>query len=96
MRSFGGAAVADLEADEAGNRHILAELGDFGLDELLDGQAVFLDERLIVKADLFVELGHTAFNDLFGDLFGLAFGDDTRLLDFFFLFQNFEIPFGNP
>ncbi len=41
-------AVADLEADKARYRDILAELGDLGLDHIRDRRGVFLDERLLV------------------------------------------------
>ncbi len=49
----------------------------------------FLDERLLEQADLFVELGHAAFDDLVDHLLGLAFGEGARLLDFLFLLEHF-------
>ena len=69
MRGFRliGNSVSDLEAGEAGNRDVFAELGDFGLDELIDGHGVVFHEGLVVEADLFVELGHAAFDDFGGN-----------------------------
>src|ERR1035437_10077049 len=45
--------VAHLEANEAGNRHVLAEFRDLLLDHVVYRHRVFLDERLIEEAHLF-------------------------------------------
>src|ERR1019366_10714717 len=45
--------IADLEPHEARNGNVFAELGDFRLDHFGDGRCIFLDERLLVQADLF-------------------------------------------
>src|SRR5216684_3088326 len=47
-----GFAAADLEADEAGDGDVFAELRDLALDQVGDGGGVFLDEGLLVEADL--------------------------------------------
>src|SRR5262249_44044468 len=86
--SFDGGNIAHLEADEARDRHVLAELGDLGLDELLDRQSGFLDERLFEEADLFVELGEAAFDDAVDDLLGLAFVQGAGAGDFALLIKD--------
>src|SRR5579862_6079303 len=63
------------------NRDILAQLGDLGLDQLSDRQAVFLDERLIEQANLFVELGHAPFHDAVDHVGGLALKGRAPALD---------------
>ena len=70
---FGRRDVADFEANEARDRDVLAELGDLGLHELVDGEGRFLDEGLLDEADLFVELADAAFHDAVENLLGLAF-----------------------
>src|SRR3569833_414998 len=80
-------SIADFEARKAGNRDILAQLRDLRLDELIDGRSVVLDERLLVQADLFVELRHTAFHDLRRDVRRLAFINGARELDLLLLFE---------
>src|SRR5712692_3641243 len=49
---------------ETANRNFLAGLCDFLGDQLADGFLFFLDERLIQKHGLFIELVEAAFNDL--------------------------------
>src|ERR1017187_6886373 len=61
-------SVADLETRKTGHRDVLAELRDLRLDELFDGDGVVFHERLIVQADLFVELRHAAFHDFGRDV----------------------------
>src|SRR5579863_10411565 len=88
LGSFGtGECVADFEPCESRDRDVFAQLGDFGLDQLIDGNRVFLDERLLVEADLFVELGHAAFHDLVDHLLGLAFVQGAGTLDFLLFCQ---------
>src|SRR5690606_1022546 len=45
----------DREADEAGDRDVFAELGDRGLDELVDGGLRVADRRLVDEHVLLVE-----------------------------------------
>ena len=85
---FGGGGFAYFETGEAGDGHILAELGDLGFDELLNGERRFLDERLFEQADLFVELGETAFDDPVDDLFGLAFSEGASAGDILLFFED--------
>src|SRR5271168_3600401 len=47
-----GSRIADLEAHEARDGNILAQFRDFGLDHFGDSRRVFLDEGLLVQADL--------------------------------------------
>src|SRR5207249_5853086 len=81
--------VADLEAAKAGDRDVLAELGDLGLHKLPHAERGFLHVRLLEKADLLVELVHAAFDDLIDHLFGLAFQERTRALDVLLLIEGF-------
>src|SRR5271165_3565034 len=48
-----GSRIADLEAHESRDRDVFSQLGDFRFDHFGDGGGVFLDERLLVQADLF-------------------------------------------
>ena len=52
----GLACVADLEAREATDRDVLAQLTDLGCDELSDADGLVLDERLFEQTDFLVEL----------------------------------------
>src|SRR5437660_8410599 len=61
----GLAGVADLEAGKAPDEDVFTQLADLAGDQLADGDARFFHEWLIEQADLFVELGHLAFHDLF-------------------------------
>src|SRR5262249_13962460 len=90
LRAFGWwvcYCIPDLEPDEARHRDVLAQFGDSRLDQIADRGGVFLDEGLLVKADLFVVLGQPTFDDFVQDLFGLAFsqragaGDLALLLE---------------
>src|ERR1700722_13383782 len=80
----------DFKACKAGDRDILAQFGNFGLDQLIDGESVLLHERLIVQADLFVVLGHPAFDNLVGDLLRLSFGDCPGALNILLFFERFS------
>src|SRR5580704_11951869 len=62
---------ADLEAGEAANPYILAELRDRLVDQFLHRHALVLDEVLLVKAIFLVKLFHPAVHDLFDHTFGL-------------------------
>src|SRR5262249_49140625 len=73
--------VADLEAGEAADADVFAELGDLLRDELLDGQRLLLDEGLLEQADLLVELGHLALEHLLDDVRRLAGGSGLRAID---------------
>src|SRR5579875_1736930 len=86
-----GSAVgfADLETGEAADGNILAELGDGLIDELLDGDALVLDEMLLVQAVFFVELFHLAGDDLFDHGFGLAGLSGLLAIDFALPVENF-------
>ena len=68
----GLAGIADLEAGEAAHRDVLAQLADLGGDQLRDADRLVLDEGLLQQADLLVELGHLAFDDLLHDVRRLA------------------------
>src|SRR5437016_2895051 len=72
-RRLGGgfAGIANLEAHEARNRDIFAQLRDLCFYQVLDGGGVFLDERLLIQADFLVVLVHAAFDDLVDHLLGL-------------------------
>src|SRR5207245_2781056 len=79
--------IAHLEAGETGHRDVFAQLGDLRFDQLVDGNGGFLDEGLLVEADLFVILADAAFHDLLGNLFRLALIDYAGLLDILFLVE---------
>src|SRR5579883_938576 len=81
--------IPDLEADKAGHRDILAELGDLGFHELLDGERGFLDERLLQQTNFLVELGQTALHDAVENLVRLPFVAGAVARDFLFLLEDF-------
>src|SRR5258707_12778299 len=56
----GLANVANFEAGEAPDRNILTQLANLCSDQLRDRLRLFLDERLLVEANLLVELCHLA------------------------------------
>src|SRR5215203_7079744 len=61
-----------LEADEAGDGDVLAELGDRRLDQLADGQLRVADRGLVEQADLLVEAVQLTLDDLLDHLRGLV------------------------
>src|SRR3954452_11112469 len=77
----GLADVTDLEAREALHGDVLAQLADLRGDELADGDGLFLDEGLLVKADLLVELAHLALDDLLDHVRRLAGLERLVLVD---------------
>src|SRR5215471_13766614 len=80
----GLAGVADLESREPLDRYVLAQLADLGRDELRDRTGLVLDEGLLVKANLLVELGHLALDHLLGDMLRLPARNRLRKIDFLF------------
>src|SRR5580704_17253191 len=79
--SFSRSRVADLESHKARDRNILAQLRNLRLDHLSDGRRIFLDEWLLVQADLFKVFVHAPFDDLVRHLLGLALVDRAGALD---------------
>src|SRR5580658_3955655 len=65
--------VAHLVAGKPRNSDIFAQLGDFRLDQLADGEAGFLDEGLLEQADLFIIFRHSPFDDAVDHVGGFAF-----------------------
>src|SRR5947209_1358241 len=64
--------ITYLEAGEAADTDVFAELCDFGGNNLSDGLRLVLDEGLIEKAKLFIELAELAFKHLLDDVRGLT------------------------
>ena len=60
-------------------------MADF--DQVADGGGVVADKRLLVEANLFVELGQASLHDLVHHLLGLAFLQGARALDVALLVQ---------
>src|SRR5438876_3124879 len=86
------AGVADLKSRKSPDRDVLAQLADFGRDQLRDGLRLVLDKGLLVQADLFVELFHLAGNHLFGNVRRLAAGHRLRKIN---VFLAVEVCLGN-
>src|SRR5882724_10460599 len=82
-----GRCIAHLEAHETRHDDVFAQFRDLGLNQLIDGERVLLDERLFVQADLLVELAQPPLNDLVDDLLGLAFGQRPGALYVFLFLQ---------
>src|ERR1017187_1219430 len=87
-RGFGRCHVAHLVADEAADADVLAQLGNPGFDELVDGEGGLFDEGLVEQAHLFVELAETAFHNAVEDLLRLALQKGAGAGDLFFLFEH--------
>src|ERR1700722_5839943 len=60
--------IADLEAGKAAYAEVFAQLADLLRDQVLDGERLIFDERLIKQANLFIKLAHLAFHDLLDHL----------------------------
>src|SRR5260221_8926293 len=73
--------VSHFETDKSGHADVFTQLGDAGLDQVLDRHRILFHKRLLVEAYLFVKLGHAALDDLVGDFFRLALVDDASALD---------------
>src|SRR5215469_2948524 len=72
---FGGhfrAGIAHFESHETPDGNVLTELGDFRFDQVVNGRRRLLDEGLLVKAHLFIELIEPSFDDLVHHFFRLA------------------------
>src|SRR4030095_13891678 len=65
-------AFARDVARKTSHANILTNLADDIIDQLLDGEFVILNEGLIVKARLLVEVLELSFNDLLDDVLRLA------------------------
>src|SRR5258708_22427479 len=81
---------ADFEAREAPDENIFAQFADLAGDQLMDGDALLLHERLIHETNLFVEFGHFAFHDFLDYVGGLAAGGCLGAVDFFFFLVGFR------
>src|ERR1039458_10672054 len=55
---------AHLEPRKAPHRDVLAQFAHLLSDQLLDAHSLVLDEGLLQQANLLVELGHLALDDL--------------------------------
>src|SRR5271157_979583 len=86
----GLADIAHFEACEALDRDVLAQLADDSRDELRHGDSLIFDERLLVEADLLVELAHLAFDNLLDHRCGLAALRGLRAIDVLFLLEIFR------
>ncbi len=75
------AASPTLKRTKRDTEMFSPSLAIVGFDQVADGGGVFVNERLLVEADLFVELGQPAFDDLVHHLLGLAFLQRARALD---------------
>src|ERR1700730_1353348 len=86
----GLARIADFEAHEAAHSDVLAQFADLGCNQLRDADRLVLDEGLLEQADLFIELAHLAFDDLFNDLGRLASGRGLRAIDVLLALEGFR------
>src|SRR5215469_13094576 len=73
--------VANFKSRKPADTDVLTQLADLGRAQLRDGLCLVLDEGLLVKADLLLELLHLSRNHLFGDLRGLAAGHGLRQIN---------------
>src|SRR5215469_12376660 len=80
---------ADLEAGEAADGDVFAEVGDRGGDFLTDRDGFVLDKVLLVEAGLLVELFHLALDNLLDDGLWLPGSAGLRGIDFALLFEHF-------
>src|ERR1700693_4795989 len=80
--------LAYLEANEARDRNVLTKFCNRRFDQVADAGGVIADERLLVQADLFVELAHPPFHDLVHHFFWLAFLQGPPPLDVALFVQN--------
>src|SRR5215207_7255009 len=67
-------ALPDLEAGEAAQDELLADLGRVGVEQVLDRLLVVADVRLVEQDDLLVVVLELALDNLLDDLLGLALG----------------------
>ncbi len=84
----GDSAFAHLEAHEAPDGDVLAQLGDHLADQLADGHRLVLDEVLLVEAVFLVELFHLAVDDFLDHRFRLAGGARLLFVDFALVVEN--------
>src|SRR5260370_11331272 len=90
------AYFADLDAQEAPDRNILAKLGDGLVNDIADGYGFVFDVVLFVKTIFFVKLFHFSVDDFFDDGFRFARRQRLRLVNIAFLFEHFRSHFLAP
>src|ERR1700679_580032 len=56
--------IAHLEPRKAAHAQVLTQLADLLRNQVLDGEGLVLDERLVEQANFFVKLAHLAFHNL--------------------------------
>src|ERR1700719_2206075 len=79
---------ADLEAGEAANGDVFAELGDGLGDFFADGHGLVLDKMLFVEASLLIELLHLTGDDFLDDGVRLSGGARLSGVNFAFFLKH--------